>query len=594
MDARKRLRERLSDFTKSEFNSNFEALKADQKSDALLHFYIKEIHNKFRTEIGTEQIEFGMVDGKDDLSVDFIHKDDSLVTIIQAKYRGASKENEDHDKIQDFKNVINRLIENKFEPNKKLKEVLTEIDFENDEFNMVYITTAPIIGHSKIECDLEPIYTQKIPDLADRVTYTFLDVSRLNEEITNAISMSKGLNDDIFELHAYDSPESGKQILSIEVNDRKQCIFAVESSQLFNAHKRVKDNLFNLNIRNFIGNTFQNKKIKKTIKEDALNFYFYNNGISCLSRQIVIDNKLGIVKVKGLQVINGAQTVKSLVLEHTKSTLIEKPVVLVRITEIAETYSAERIFIDSITKFNNSQNVVKVSDFRSNDPIQIDIQKKFSNLNLPGTIKKVTYIRKRTDEIPKRTHEIIKFEDFCKALHAYMIDPIEFSSSTSYLFDEKGGYAKIFGDGITVNEYINDEEFEKRAAIWWLVNAFSEQIIKDRKNADDITKNALQGRWLIIYASRVLLERFLGDPYKPISKHFKSGWILGEGKIGEWYLELYKLSKQSVIYLYMSEQKNSKGFLHRNWLRSHSTADKIKEYCSTAPIKEILASPNKD
>jgi len=594
MEKKIKLRDRIKDFSKSEFNSDFDKLQNDQRSDVLLHFYIKEIHNKTKTEISQEQIEFGNVDGKDDLSIDFIHKDDNVVTIIQAKYRGTTIENEPHENIIDFKSVINRLIDNEFIPNKKLKEILTDINLDSDEFNMIYITTAPITGHSRTESNIEPVYSNKIPDIGDRVNYIFLDGKDLNDELSNAIAMSKGFNDEEFELYAYNSEDFGRQILSVEVNNRKQCILAVESTQLVNAHNRVKDNLFNLNIRNFIGNSIQNKRIKRTIEEDAKNFYFFNNGISCLSNQITIDQKSGKVKLKGLQVINGAQTVKSLVLGHKKTTLLEKPVVLVRITEIAESYSTERVFIDSITKFNNSQNIVKVSDFRSNDPIQIDIQRKFAKINLPGTTKQVTYLRKRTDDAGKRTNEIIKFEDFCKALHAYMIDPISFSSSTSYLFDEKGGYSKIFGDGEKVDEYILDEEFEKRAAIWWLVKAFSEQILIDRKEASELNKNALQGRWLIVYASRILLERFFGDPYKPISKHYKSGWHMGQGKIGEWYLDLYKLAKQSVIYLYTTDQQSMKGFLHRNWLRNQSTVEKIKNYCLNAPIKEILPSPNKD
>jgi len=594
MDVKKKLRERIKDFSKSEFNSDFDSLKHDQRSDVLLKFYIKEIHNKFKTEITSDEIEIGLVDGKNDLSIDFIHKDDNVVTIIQAKYRGTTIANEEDKNIIDFKQVINRLIENEFVPNKKLKEMLSDVDLDNDQFNMIFITTAPISGHGLIECNQEPIYSQRIQDIGDRVTYTFLDEKGLNSELTNAIAMSTGFNEETFELYAYDSPGSGRKILNVNVNDRKQCILAVEYTQLVNAHSKIKDNLFNLNIRNFIGNTFQNKNIKKTIEKDAKNFYFFNNGISCLANELTVDDKLGKVTVKGLQVINGAQTVKSLVLNHKRISPTEKPVVLVRITEIAESYSKERTFIDSVTRFNNSQNVVKISDFRSNDAIQIDIQKKFASINLPGTTKNVTYLRKRTDEVGKRTNEIIKFEDFCKALHAYMIDPIEFSSSTSYLFDEKGGYSKIFGDGKKVDDYILDDEFEKRAAIWWLVKAFSEQIIKDRKEADEITKNALQGRWLIIYASRILLERFLGDPYKPISKHYKSGWIFGKGKVGLWYSELYETAKQSVIYLYKNDQQNLKGFLHRNWLRSHTTAEKIRVYCSSAPINVIKDSPSKD
>ena len=311
MDVKKKLRERIKDFSKSEFNSDFDSLKHDQRSDVLLKFYIKEIHNKFKTEITADEIEIGLVDGKNDLSIDFIHKDDNVVTIIQAKYRGTTIANEEDKNIIDFKQVINRLIENEFVPNKKLKEMLSDVDLDNDQFNMIFITTAPISGHGLIECDQEPIYSQRIQDIGDRVTYTFLDEKGLNSELTNAIAMSTGFNEETFELYAYDSPGSGRKILNVNVNDRKQCILAVEYTQLVNAHSKIKDNLFNLNIRNFIGNTFQNKNIKKTIEKDAKNFYFFNNGISCLANELTVDDKLGKVTVKGLQVINGAQTVKS-------------------------------------------------------------------------------------------------------------------------------------------------------------------------------------------------------------------------------------------------------------------------------------------
>lgn len=255
MEKKIKLRDRIKDFSRSEFNSDFDKLQNDQRSDVLLHFYIKEIHNKTKTEISQEQIEFGNVDGKDDLSIDFIHKDDNVVTIIQAKYRGTTVENKPHENIIDFKSVINRLIDNEFIPNKKLKEILTDINLDSDEFNMIYITTAPITGHSRTESNIEPIYSNKIPDISDRVNYIFLDGKDLNDELSNAIAMSKGFNDEEFELYAYDSEDFGRQILSVEVNNRKQCILAVESTQLVNAHNRVKDNLFNLNIRNFIGNS---------------------------------------------------------------------------------------------------------------------------------------------------------------------------------------------------------------------------------------------------------------------------------------------------------------------------------------------------
>lgn len=589
-------REKIKEYSLEEFNSDFDGLSSAAKSDVLLKFYITQIHNKLRTEISEDQFDFGNVDGKDDLGIDFIHKDDNLVTIIQAKYRGQRIDTEEQESIINFKNVINRLIENKQKPNKRLKEILADIDFRNDEFNLIFLTTAPIIGKSKIETESIPTYVSDFPDISERISYEWIDEERLNDELRNSLSISSGISEDIVEVYAYDSGVNGRQIMTVDVDNRKQCILAVESTQIVQIHQRFRDGLFNLNIRNFIGNTKQNVSIANTIKDEPQNFYYFNNGISCLAKSIKVDNVTGKITVKGLQVINGAQTVKSLVLAHKKNNITKNPVILVRVTEIGENYSSERNFIERITKFNNSQNIVKISDFRSNDSIQIDLQNRFQKINLPNTTKNVLYLRKRTDEV-KRTHEVIKFEEFCKAMHAFIIDPYSFSSSTSYLFDDssKGGYIKIFGDGINVYDSFSQEQFEQKAAIWWLVKNFSDKIEQDKKNEKDLSvKNALQARWMIISASRYILERNFNDPYKPISKHYKSGWVLGNGKIGEWYSNLYKLSKDSVIYLYTNDRNESEGFLHRNWLRSKNTADKIKNYCLKAPMPNLAESPSKD
>ncbi len=46
------------------------------------------------------------------------------------------------------------------------------------------------------------------------------------------------------------------------------------------------------------------------------------------------------------------------------------PFVLVRVTEIAESYGSGGKIREQITRFNNTQNTIKLSDFRSNDPVQ--------------------------------------------------------------------------------------------------------------------------------------------------------------------------------------------------------------------------------
>ena len=139
----------------------------------------------------------------------------------------------------------------------------------------------------------------------------------------------------------------------------------------------------------------------------------YNNGISCLATNLALFEDH--IEVTGLQVINGAQTVKTLV--HV-SKIIEQmdgkkhlwdqhvPLILVRITEVPEGYGSTIRARERITQYNNTQNAIKISDFRSNDQIQANLKEQFSQITRFG--KKVVYLAKRTDRVPGNTEVIRK------------------------------------------------------------------------------------------------------------------------------------------------------------------------------------------
>jgi AIPR protein len=195
----------------------------------------------------------------------------------------------------------------------------------------------------------------------------------------------------------------------VEAGGRKSYVMTLPATQLVGAYKALgQDAIFSLNIRNFIGSTSTNKAIIKTAVEEPENFYLFNNGISCLATRVSLTEEA--VEVYGLQVINGAQTVKSLV-HVAKKWQSEIPSVLVRITEIAEGYGPGGKIREQITKSNNTQNTIKISDFRSNDPVQEALREQFGGLVRGG--RKVAYLPKRTDRIPPQT-EIVRMEEFCQ------------------------------------------------------------------------------------------------------------------------------------------------------------------------------------
>src|SRR5262249_31859401 len=100
-------------------------------------------------------------------------------------------------------------------------------------------------------------------------------------------------------------------IIELENADYRSCVLVVDALKLVNLYRQYKGRLFTLNIRNYLGNTATNKLLIKTLRDEPSHFYYFNNGISCLAEKLEPEEDR--VVTKGLQIINGAQTIRSLV-----------------------------------------------------------------------------------------------------------------------------------------------------------------------------------------------------------------------------------------------------------------------------------------
>jgi AIPR protein len=291
--------------------------------------------------------------------------------------------------------------------------------------------------------------------------------------------------------------------------------------------------------------------------------------------------------VKGLQVINGAQTVKALFRATQPKDVWkdDEPLVVVRVTEVSRGYGAEGRFANEVIRFNNTQNVIKASDFKSNDPVQNDLVAKFKRLMRFG--RSVEYIPKRI-EPSRRNAWLIRMEEFAKVVYSFVKNPIDFSGSTSFLFDEseKGGYAYAFGDGrFPYSPTMPEDAFRLRAAIWWMSEAFSEARKADREKSTDVAeRGGLERKWMLIYAARLVLERSFGEAesQQRLAKFWKGEWELGTGEDGKWFSQLYENSKAALILVYEQSMKQST-FVHRNWMRSEETLSDLRSFIKRAP-----------
>ena len=150
----------------------------------------------------------------------------------------------------------------------------------------------------------------------------------------------------------------------------------------------------------------------------------------------------------------------------------------------------------------------------------------------------------------------------------------------------------MFGDGEQIWEEMPMEEFKLRAAVWWMSEEFAKKVKADKSGEKDNDRlAALERRWMLLFVARKLLERAHPTGYKEkLGKYYDGNWRLGEKPIGQWFETLYKVCKQTVIYVY-KQSAIKPGFVHRNWMRSDSTIHDLSTFVAEAPGGEIPTIP---
>jgi len=585
-----------------------------QRSNVMTRFYIKEVLSVIQPGIvpdDDEDIEAGITDGPNDQQVDAIFRNDGHVLIIQVKYRARGKKEDEND-VSGFFDVLRRLHPvsgEEYKKSQRLADAISDIDWKNDTFELQYLT----LGGGNEDIEIREREGQRslpnvagLEDIEDRCDLQFLSESELNDGFRDALSASQGLQDEI-EIQFDPSNSAAPWIKYVSPSGRVSYIGKVKAGNL----KRIYDfrgaryRIFALNIRNYVGDSSTNKAIISTAMNSPDDFFFFNNGISGVATSITPDPTNATLKCTRFSIINGAQTVRSLVKAFNKSAgennAVSEAEVLMRVSEVSfSRKQSEKVFLEQVTQYNNTQNAIKISDFRSNDPIQISLSNKFARVSRGG--KKYWYKNKRTGE-QKPNSLAISLDEFTKTLHAFKFGPADMFGGTRYLYElsREGGYPKIFGDGSEVWDNIDSAAFKDLSGTWFLCEAARARWKNNRKeipeNFDDaeqkkLVNSALERRYLVYYAVGALIRERARksnlDSDADIAKLSKPNWLDCNEKYLQRVNDLTDSACEILIRVYRSAQQDS-DFVHRNWFRSPGTLDQIRTEIKTSQsmLKQI-------
>lgn len=270
--------------------------------------------------------------------------------------------------------------------------------------------------------------------------------------------------------------------------------------------------IFDKNIREYLGSTGVNKKIIDTLtnKEDRVNFFYYNNGITLICKEMSTIktvksnfNRNAQFSVKNPQIVNGCQTVNSIyeVLKNVDPNSLEEDFkdtfVMLKVLQIDSKNDYEKELYENIVKYNNSQNSIDEKTFVSNNSMFLRFQREFEKRGFLLLIKQSDkntyknkyksiatlqenahkYLEKYNLEMKKITDFFIPLEKLLQIILAFQAGGFDaFTKKSSLLKSDSQAY-KI------VTEFLKNDSVTYSSLIdLWLLYFLSE---KHKKQSED-------------------------------------------------------------------------------------------------------------
>ncbi|MEK4059561.1 MULTISPECIES: AIPR family protein [Paenibacillus] len=389
-----------------------EAIKTEndyeRKSHAFAHWYLMNIRG-----LSDDDISEYITDGFNDWGIDAVIIDEAKEIIELYQFKLPDKvSNIDKligkDEIETFLRGYKICSSGKApgNANDELKEKIKEIlDSDIFTFKMVFVGYSGGLSETaQIILDGELKY---IKDTGNKIYWELFD----KERIANVIYSSKKTFED-FEIELKQSGSS-TGILTSE-NSASYTIYCSleELADICEKHKEI---IFDENVRLFhgAGNKF-NKGIIETAAspDEVINFQLYNNGIVMVSPNVKYIDTRKKLKIRNPMVVNGCQTMNSLLETKSQGKLLEG-YVQVKVIEVNDPQIRQNISI-----FLNSQTEIKDSYLISNLPIirqlEIDLSEKGYFLerqaNKVQTLKKLLSKKEKANVFGLNQNKTISLE----------------------------------------------------------------------------------------------------------------------------------------------------------------------------------------
>ncbi len=383
-------------------------------------WYLRNIHLHDMNET-----KFNVTDGADDKQIDAIVIDDdnNTVYVIQGKFIGESSV--DAEPLREvlsswiqLKDLV-RLQEN---CNEKLKRKLPEVALAlDDDYDIIFelITTGNLTPSAQndlaafqarlAEADDFPASIHVLNEDELKARYD-MALEKENPVIKHSLKFEPG---------KFVNMNIGGTEVVMAVVPLKDCI----------RFPGIKDGtLFQKNVRQSLGlNNRVNKGIKSTIFKNSQDFFFYHNGVTAICNKMKL-LKDGTFEVRGLSIVNGCQSLNTILSCSEKVKTLDDAYVMFRFYEIPQRDRSDKISIST-----NFQSAVKPRDLRSNDRRVLTLKKLYEQKYPRGYL-----ITKRGEEAPADRDKkyVVDLSDLGKHMISWHSQRPNIAYSETKIFDK--------------------------------------------------------------------------------------------------------------------------------------------------------------
>ncbi|WP_230408156.1 AIPR family protein [Undibacterium baiyunense] len=293
----------------------------------------------------------------------------------------------------------------------------------------------------------------------------------------------------------------------------------IEAKRLAELWHAYQDRLVDRNIRRFKGTTTVNKGLSETLENEAEHFFYFNNGVTFLCQSI---DELhprdphrgnGKFRVRGISIINGAQTVGAIARQPLAHYDVKPATVMATFVCLDNTPDG---FGDQVTQSRNRQNAVDMEDFAALDERQTMWQQ---TLKMAG----IEYIVKHGQDDPSSLNSCFS----ARELAPYLACTITSNDWPDYLIAAKSDKKKLFGrDGLVATSdplrHAYDHVFPDSltAKKMWRITQIGRMVIqkiRDRSRAETDPSNfstgtlpakeiLREGVWMILHIIFIRLQ----------------------------------------------------------------------------------------